>query len=50
MYGLITTGKPMGSTDTDPKKMAHHRTGDEPKTNRAEVTVDQVTKEFPRSG
>jgi DNA topoisomerase-6 subunit B len=49
MYGLITTGKPMAiHTLTDPKKMAHHiELAMNTKTNRAEVTVDQVTKEFP---
>src|SRR5947199_662942 len=49
MYGLITTGKPMViHTHTDPKKMAHHiELAMNTKTNRAEVTVDQVTKEFP---
>ncbi|HEX3358633.1 MAG TPA: DNA topoisomerase VI subunit B [Tepidisphaeraceae bacterium] len=49
MYGLITTGKPMViHTLTDPKKMAHHiELAMNTKTNRAEVTVDQVTKEFP---
>src|SRR5438045_6889027 len=49
MYGLITTGKPMViHTHTDPKKMAHHiEFAMNTKTNRAEVTVDQVTKEFP---
>src|SRR4051812_4970838 len=49
MYGLITTGKPMVIyTHTDPKKMAHHiELAMNTKTNRAEVTVDQVLKEFP---
>src|SRR5688572_27779818 len=49
MYGLITTGKPMVIfTRTDVKKMAHHiELAMNTKTNRAEVTVDQVTKEFP---
>jgi DNA topoisomerase VI subunit B len=49
MYGLITTGKPMVIfTRTDAKKMAHHiELAMNTKTNRAEVTVDQVTKEYP---
>src|SRR2546421_3953827 len=49
MYGLITTGKPMVIHSlTDPKKMAHHiELAMNTKTNRAEVTVDVVTKEFP---
>jgi DNA topoisomerase-6 subunit B len=49
MYGLITTGKPMMIfTRTDPKKMAHHiELAINTKTNRAEVAVDEVTKEFP---
>jgi DNA topoisomerase VI subunit B len=51
MYGLITTGKPMIIfTRTDAKKMAHHiELAMNTKTNRAEVTVDQVTKEYPPS-
>ena len=49
MYGLITTGKPMViHTRTDEKKMAHHiELAMNTKTNRAEVTEDAVTKEFP---
>src|SRR5437667_7959291 len=49
MYGLITTGKPMViHTHTDPKKMAHHiELAMNTKTNRAEVTFDHVSKEFP---
>jgi DNA topoisomerase-6 subunit B len=49
MYGLITTGKPMVIfTRTDEKKMAHHiELAMNTKTNRAEVTEDAVTKEFP---
>src|SRR5207248_986923 len=49
MFGLITTGKPMVIfSRTDPKKMAHHiELAMNTKTNRAEVTGDHVTKEFP---
>jgi DNA topoisomerase-6 subunit B len=49
MYGLITTGKPMViHTRTDVKKMAHHiELAMNTKTNRAEVTEDSVTKDFP---
>src|SRR5438477_8357104 len=49
MYGLITTGKPMViHTRTDAKKMSHHiELAMNTKTNRAEVTRDEVSKEFP---
>src|SRR5688572_8586516 len=49
MYGLITTGKPMViHTRPGAKKDAHHiELAMNTKTNRAEVTVDDVTKEFP---
>src|SRR5947207_4315456 len=49
MYGLITTGKPMViHTRPGAKKQAHHiELAMNTKTNRAEVTVDEVTKEFP---
>ncbi len=49
MYGLITTGKPMG-IQTRPKahKKAHHiELAMNTKTNRAEVTVDEETEDFP---
>src|SRR5438128_2143392 len=49
MYGLITTGKPM-VIQTRPKANApaHHiELAMNTKTNRAEVTHDKVTKEFP---
>ncbi len=49
MYGLITTGKPM-SIQTRPKshKKAHHiELAMNTKTNRAEVTVDEETEDFP---
>jgi DNA topoisomerase VI subunit B len=49
MYGLITTGKPM-SIQTRPKahKKAHHiELAMNTKTNRAEVTVDEETDDFP---
>ena len=49
MYGLITTGKPMViHTRPHAKKPAHHiELAMNTKTNRAEVTVDDETKEFP---
>ena len=49
MYGLITTGKPM-SIQTRPHatKPAHHiELAMNTKTNRAEVTVDEETDDFP---
>jgi len=49
MYGLITTGKPM-LIQTRPKKHkpAHHiELAMNTKTNRAEVTVDEETEDFP---
>ncbi len=49
MYGLITTGKPM-VIHTKPKKSAaaHHiELAMNTKTNRAEVTVDIETDDFP---
>ncbi len=49
MYGLITTGKPM-LIQTRPKKNkpAHHiELAMNTKTNRAEVTVDEETEDFP---
>jgi len=49
MYGLITTGKPM-VIHTKPKPMqpAHHiELAMNTKTNRAEVTVDDETEDFP---
>jgi DNA topoisomerase VI subunit B len=49
MYGLITTGKPM-LIQTRPKarKPAHHiELAMNTKTNRAEVTVDEETEDFP---
>ena len=49
MYGLITTGKPM-LIQTRPKasKPAHHiELAINTKTNRAEVTVDEETDDFP---
>lgn len=49
MYGLITTGKPM-LIQTRPKanKPAHHiELAMNTKTNRAEVTVDEETDDFP---
>ncbi|HVU63872.1 MAG TPA: DNA topoisomerase VI subunit B, partial [Phycisphaerales bacterium] len=51
MFGLITTGKPM-SIQTRPKahKKAHHiDLAMNTKTNRAEVTVDEETEDFPLS-
>jgi DNA topoisomerase-6 subunit B len=49
MYGLITTGKPM-LIQTRPKatQRAHHiELAMNTKTNRAEVTVDEETDDFP---
>jgi DNA topoisomerase-6 subunit B len=49
MYGLITTGKPM-LIQTRPKanQQAHHiELAMNTKTNRAEVTVDEETEDFP---
>lgn len=49
MYGLITTGKPM-LIQTRPKatQPAHHiELAMNTKTNRAEVTVDEETDDFP---
>jgi DNA topoisomerase VI subunit B len=49
MYGLITTGKPMViQTRPDAKKPAHHiELAMNTKTNRAEVTTDEETEDFP---
>jgi DNA topoisomerase-6 subunit B len=49
MYGLITTGKPMViHTRPHQKKPAHHiELAMNTKTNRAEVTVDDETSDFP---
>src|SRR5688500_17579482 len=49
MYGLITTGKPMViHTRPHQKKPAHHiELAMNTKTNRAEVTVDDETEDFP---
>ncbi|MBX3354738.1 MAG: DNA topoisomerase VI subunit B [Phycisphaeraceae bacterium] len=49
MYGLITTGQPMViHTKPGPKASAHHiELAMNTKTNRAEVTVDRVTDDFP---
>src|SRR5437763_4385710 len=49
MYGLITTGKPMViHTRPHHKKPAHHiELAMNTKTNRAEVTVDDETEDFP---
>jgi DNA topoisomerase-6 subunit B len=49
MYGLITTGKPMViHTRPSAKKPAHHiELAMNTKTNRAEVTVDTETDDFP---
>ena len=49
MYGLITTGKPMViHTRPHAKKPAHHiELAMNTKTNRAEVTVDDETDEYP---
>ncbi len=49
MYGLITTGRPMLiQTRPKAKKPAHHiELAMNTKTNRAEVTVDEETEDFP---
>ncbi|MBS0192374.1 MAG: DNA topoisomerase VI subunit B [Phycisphaerales bacterium] len=49
MYGLITTGKPMViHTKPSAKSPAHHiELAMNTKTNRAEVTEDSETKDFP---
>ncbi|HYD02120.1 MAG TPA: DNA topoisomerase VI subunit B, partial [Phycisphaerales bacterium] len=49
MYGLITTGKPMMiQTRPDARKRAHHiELAMNTKTNRAEVTTDDETDDFP---
>jgi DNA topoisomerase VI subunit B len=49
MYGLITTGKPMLiQTRPNASKQAHHiELAMNTKTNRAEVTVDEETDDFP---
>ncbi|HEX8340367.1 MAG TPA: DNA topoisomerase VI subunit B, partial [Tepidisphaeraceae bacterium] len=49
MYGLITTGKPMIiHTRPNAKKPAHHiELAMNTKTNRAEVTVDDESADFP---
>src|SRR5689334_12162634 len=49
MYGLITTGKPMViHTRPNSRKPAHHiELAMNTKTNRAEVTVDDETEDFP---
>ncbi|MBL9141087.1 MAG: DNA topoisomerase VI subunit B [Phycisphaerae bacterium] len=49
MYGLITTGRPMIiHTKPGPRVAAHHiELAMNTKTNRAEVTVDRETKDFP---
>ncbi len=49
MYGLITTGKPMViQTRPKAKKPAHHiELAINTKTNRAEVTTDEETEDFP---
>ena len=49
MYGLITTGKPMVIfTRPSGLKPAHHiELAMNTKTNRAEVTVDEETEDFP---
>jgi DNA topoisomerase VI subunit B len=49
MYGLITTGKPMViHTRPSAKKPAHHiELAMNTKTNRAEVTIDRETDDFP---
>lgn len=51
MYGLITTGKPMMiQTRPQATKPAHHiELAMNTKTNRAEVTVDEETDDFPLS-
>ena len=52
MYGLITTGKPMViHTRPSARKPAHHiELAMNTKTNRAEVTVDKETDDFPPKG
>ncbi len=49
MYGLITTGKPMLiQTRPSRNKPAHHiELAMNTKTNRAEVTIDEETDDFP---
>ncbi|MCB9846504.1 MAG: DNA topoisomerase VI subunit B [Phycisphaeraceae bacterium] len=49
MYGLLTTGRPMViHTRPDARKRAHHiELAMNTKTNRAEVTVDRETDDFP---
>ena len=49
MYGLITTGKPMViHTRPNTKQPAHHiELAMNTKTNRAEITLDKETKDFP---
>jgi DNA topoisomerase VI subunit B len=49
MYGLLTTGKPMViHTRPSARKPAHHiELAMNTKTNRAEVTVDVETEDFP---
>ncbi|MDX2148528.1 MAG: DNA topoisomerase VI subunit B [Planctomycetota bacterium] len=49
MYGLLTTGRPMViHTRPDAKKPAHHiELAMNTKTNRAEVTTDDETTDFP---
>jgi DNA topoisomerase-6 subunit B len=49
MYGLITTGKPMLiQTRPSAGKKAHHiELAMNTKTNRAEVTIDEETDDFP---
>src|SRR4051812_7627064 len=49
MYGLITTGRPMAiQTRPSASKKAHHiELAMNTKTNRAEVTVDEETEDFP---
>jgi len=51
MYGLITTGRPMViHTRPSAKKPAHHiELAMNTKTNRAEVTIDEETEDFPLS-
>ncbi len=49
MYGLLTTGRPMViHTRPGARKEAHHiELAMNTKTNRAEVTVDDITQDFP---
>lgn len=49
MYGLLTTGRPMViHTRTSPRADAHHiELAMNTKTNRAEVTADNITDDFP---